>query len=115
MEKKRLKNDIFIYSNLILEGEDERTYEFLNYIGKKLPTYFDEKELADVVFELFQDLSKNPEKFHWLKEMEKSQITRLFWKVRRILEEKAPKEVQVVYRQPFLENYLKIMEERKKA
>lgn len=115
MEKQRLKNDIFIYARFILEGEDEKTYEFLNYIGKKLPMYFDEKDLADVVFELLNDLSTNPGKFHWLKEKDKVQITKLFWKIRDVLKIKAPKEVKVVYRQPFLENYIKILEERKKS
>ena len=115
MEKQRLKNDIFIYAKFILEGEDEKTYEFLNYIGKKLPMYFDEKDLADVVFELLNDLSKEPGKFHWLKEKDKLQITKLFWKIRDLLKIKAPKEIQVIYRQPFLENYIRLLEERKKS
>lgn len=65
----KLRKTLFTNAREVLIGEEERTYEFLKFIGNKLPENFDEDDLAYVVHEFINELSTNPERLpNWMQE-----------------------------------------------
>lgn len=65
----QLRRLIFLQSEKHLPNEDPRTYEFLKFIGQELPEYFDEEDLASVMFDFIIELGHFPEKLpDWMQQ-----------------------------------------------
>lgn len=57
----QLKRILFLNAEMHLSGEDVKTYQFFHYIGNQLPEYFDEEDLAQVVYDFMNDLAHHPD------------------------------------------------------
>lgn len=57
----QLKRQLFLNAHNHLKNQDLKTYQFLQYIGNELPEYFDEEDLAQVVYNFTCDLAHHPD------------------------------------------------------